>query len=393
MIILHSIGLLSLSFAIYTFLHVLIGHFFYRKPSLQTSEEKTKPLVLIPAYQPDAGLIERVERMQEFLYQMEIPVVIILQKSSKSMEKALKKLKAYVVHFENGVDVEGNPYHEILNRSMNIVQKYNPSDIVLLDVDNEIDASNFNQLVSYANQFDLVQAKRIPSELSKNGISQFDGISESLNDLMMRASRSQLNFPMEISGSGFICSYPLLKAAISNFDRKSPGMDKNLMIQLLKIKPDISMKYLDDCVVTDEKTEDAEAFGRQRSRWFGNQYYNALSGFSTLTKLAIQNKRWGIFDYLISLCRPPRSFQIVVAAAFSGLEILAFAFTNHLSLYFTMSFIFLASAVFLSIPNGSSLTVNQVGTILKLGLKNLILALKSVHPSKHGTFIHTRKVA
>ena len=65
---------------------------------------------------------------------------------------------------------------------------------------------------------------------------------------MMRASRSILKAPIELSGSGFIAEFELLSGAIHNLDAKAPGMDKNLLIQLLSLKPSIKMLFDEESV-------------------------------------------------------------------------------------------------------------------------------------------------
>ena len=383
-----------LMYSIYTTIHILIATIFSSNKLVNTKSltRPTHTLVLLPAYKPDADFPNRLSRMKTAFGSSKVSFFVVLQQSTEEMELQISELADYFTHISNPIVSKGNPYHAILQLSVSLAEAYKPSHLLLLDMDNEIDAISFHKLQANAIHFDVVQGKRVASSSNYTStISQFDTLSESLNDSMMRASRSAFGAPIELSGSGFLIQFELFKQAVLQLDARAPGMDKNLLIQLLNIKPDLSMVFEKNALITDEKTTSSEAFDRQRTRWFGNQYFNARTQFFQLVTLAISSKRFGIFDYAISLCRPPRSFQVAVLALGSFIEIL-FYFIDISSV-----FVFLLSSIIYGV--GLGLFLNQQRTNFEfsalfgmafMGIKNSFLAIKSLSPSLKGTFLITR---
>jgi len=317
---------------------------------------------------------------------------VVLQQSTKEMEDAISLHSDLCIHVEKPIETSGNPYHSILRFSVNKAKELNPKHLILLDMDNEIDTISFQRLLSFRNEFDLIQGKRVAQSSNTTSISQFDSLSESLNDSMMRASRSILKAPIELSGSGFIADFELLSGAIHHLDSKAPGMDKNLLIQLLSLKPSIKMLFDEDSVVTDEKTTEIDSYSRQRTRWFGNQYYNARTQFFPLLRLALRSTRFGIADYGISLCRPPRSFQIIILIVGTLLEFVAhFMGYSNPFLFLIASVIYTFGLSLFLFNHRNQFSFSSVFSMLNIALKNSFLALKSFSPSLKGTFLNTRK--
>jgi len=382
-----------LFYSFYTSAHIILAQLFYKKPLVRNVEQQHESVVvLLPAFKPDTGFPERLARMKKALDFPFVHFFVVLQQSTKEMEKVVSLHSDLCIHLEKPIESSGNPYHSILQFSVNKAKDFNPKHLLLLDMDNEIDASSFQRLLSFRNEYDLIQGKRIAQSSNNNSISQFDSLSESLNDSMMRASRSILKAPIELSGSGFIAEFELLSGAIHNLDAKAPGMDKNLLIQLLSLKPSIKMLFDEESVVTDEKTTEIDSYSRQRTRWFGNQYYNARMQFFPLLLLALRSFRFGIADYGISLCRPPRSFQIIILFIGTLLE-LGFHFLGYANpfLFLIASFIYAFGLSLFLFKHRSQFNFSSIFSMLNIAFKNSFLALKSFSPSLKGTFLNTRK--
>jgi len=382
-----------LFYSAYTSLHIVLGQLFYKKPLATNLEQNQESVVvLFPAFKPDLGFPERLARMKKALDFPFVHFFVVLQQSTKEMEDAISLHSDLCIHVEKPIETSGNPYHSILRFSVNKAKEFNPKHLLLLDMDNEIDTISFQRLLSFRNEFDLIQAKRVAQSSKTNSISQFDSLSESLNDSMMRASRSILKAPIELSGSGFIADFELLSDAIHNLDSKAPGMDKNLLIQLLSLKPSIKMLFDEEAVVTDEKTTEIDSYSRQRTRWFGNQYYNARTQFFPLLRLALRSTRFGIADYGISLCRPPRSFQIIILFIGTLLEFVAhFMGYSNPFLFLIASVIYAFGLSLFLFKHRNQFSFSSVFSMLSIALKNSFLALKSFSPSLKGTFLNTRK--
>jgi hypothetical protein len=208
---------------------------------------------------------------------------------------------------------------------------------------------------------------------------------------MMRASRNLCAAPIEISGSGILFEKNLFSHAVQQLDKRAPGMDKNLLIQMLRLKPEIRMTFLHDAFVIDEKTNSLQAYERQRTRWFANQYFNAIFYSFALIKLSIEAKRWGIFDYTLSLWRPPRAFQFLALLLGMFLEGIWFWFYQLSIPFYTLGFALSSLALFTALQS-SSLKIGSKDflTFMKIGIKHAFLAIKSLSPKLYGTFIQTR---
>lgn len=169
-----------------------------------------------------------------------------------------------------------------------------------MDPDNYMSISSLKRLIEFRISGVDVAISRRKSYSKDTSTSLFDGMSERLNDYMFRRSKSMLGFHPELSGSGMLMDTNLFTQAVIKLDRKSPGMDKQLLIRMMLEKSDLKISYDEDAIVLDEKTEDSEAFNRQRMRWFGNQYYCAY----TFGRKLLLSRKLSFVDYGISLWRP-----------------------------------------------------------------------------------------
>lgn len=371
--------------------------FRYRAPeprSSDTGEEEVT--LLIPAYRVDAAFPERVQIIRKQL------------KAKKLTENyriyiLFQHCEAEIVHkaapFVNGFAIAsfdhcaGNRYHHALRFAADQIADLWPKTdyLLLLDPDNVPQPEAFVQFLRHLpDQPDIVQGQRIP-DCADQSATGFDALSERLNDIQFRRAKSVCHLPIELAGSGMMLRFPLFRQAVQQFDTDAPGMDKNLLIQMVKLKPNLAMIYDEQIQVVDQKTADVQQLGRQRLRWFANQYFNAIRYFLPLAKLSVQSGSIGPLDYALTLARPPRSVQLVLSLTALFIE-LPLYFSDVIAFPWMVLAMFpflIASALFM-IQMRSLVPIKQLGKMGVLVLRNIVSALRSLSPKWHGTFISTR---
>ncbi|PWJ38508.1 glycosyltransferase [Sediminitomix flava] len=391
----YVISIIILFYSFYTFLTLFLG-------SLYKSERVPKNfkydysnwIVFIPAYKPSHQLIQVIEKVKK--YSEDITVYVLLQESSEEIRNEVLELDC-IVEEKTFKGVVGNPYHEVLRYMCNQLEFWNRSKkldqkdfIVLLDKDNLVTEDFFKELAFKLEQgYDLVQGRRVAISDASSG-EVYDSFSENLNDLMFRASKSLLKGTPELSGSGFVCKRELFQIACQNLDRKAPGMDKNLLIQMMMQKPYPKIVYQPSAILKEEKTAEVEDLKQQRIRWFGNQYFNAIKYVEKL----IRRKRWETFDYAVTLWRPPRSVLFALVPFFAGIEILGLVlFPTSFYLLNIASLIFLTLGVIVFATQYPSFLLKFKTLMMKfhkIVLNNLWSVKEGIDKKNQGKFINTK---
>jgi len=381
------IASIILFYSLYMLLTVGIG-LLYTSPELKADVTKHSVLVFYPMYKPTERAVENLLKQKKELHEVDARLFVLAQDADADIDEKLKTMADYF-RSERFSHLDGNSYHHALEYAVKEIDDFDTKfdSILLMDPDNYMNTNSLRRLIQSRISGSGVALSRRESYSKDTSTSLFDGMSERLNDYMFRRSKSLLGFHPELSGSGMLMKTDLFTEAVLQLDKKSPGMDKQLLIRMMFAKFDLEISYDEKAVVLDEKTEDAGAFNRQRMRWFGNQYYNAWKfGW----KLITSNKS-ALVDYGISLWRPPRSFQLVGSVLFIPFDLLAFNLGWIHAPIMTISALLSVAAVGLFLLNEGMLSKVVVKSIplIWTSLKNGYTALKGSFNSK-GSFIHTR---
>ncbi len=383
----YLVGAYLLFYSFYLFyLSVLSALFSTRpNPTAVVKEWKMeKLLILFPAYQPNSQLIEAVKAAKNINCDgREVEILVLLQNDIYGIKYLLDKFDMTIIE-KSFKDAKGNPYHEALRFCAKEATKRDASHILLLDKDNIANPDFIQNIKLYGNKTaDIWQGKRtaINSE-TKSAV--YDGISEKLNDALLREAKQVQGLPPELSGSALLFKIEAFNIATRNLDARAPGMDKNLLIQLLLANKKIS--YVPDAQVLEEKTDNNEVIKKQRIRWFGNQYFNA---FYWGKALLLKGKP-ATLDYAITLYRPPRSIQMVILPILASLEI-----TFNINYIFALSTIltFTGILVFLVKEKIWQEAFKIAFTLPRMAFDNLKSALKGSSKKQQGKFISTERIA
>lgn len=384
------IGGILLFYSLYMFLGILFG-MFYKTPNHETSSVKIsnhKLLVFYPAYRPDEKFIRTLIQQKKSLKNLDASVYVLAQQAEPAINKKIKKLADFV-DSRSFSELNGNSYHHALEYAVGRMEKLGEWDsVLLLDPDNFMDEQSIKRLIAGRVSGNHVSLSRRKSYRQEGATSMFDGISERLNDYMFRRAKQVLGFVPELSGSGMMLNVPLFSDAVRLLDKKAPGMDKQLLIHMMLGNRDLRISFDEEAIVLDEKTNSEDQFGRQRLRWFGNQYYNAKQfGLKLLA-----SSKMAHIDYGITLWRPPRSFQVVGTTLLLPFDLLAFWFGWTELPFIALSAILSNVAVILFLWKEGVLVqvASKSFPILKTALKNGWLAIQSMNKKNRGVFIHTR---
>lgn len=350
-------------------------------------------LIFYPAYKADQKLVENLSYMRSQVATINAKFYVLSQDSKIEIDHELEAFSDYF-DTKSFSHLKGNSYHHALEFAVTQIEKISKEDqinfdsILIMDPDNTMNLSSIKKLIQgRIHGADVVLSKR--ASISQNdSISLFDGLSERLNDYMLRRSKHVLGLTPELSGSGMLVETELFTKAILKLDKKAPGMDKQLLINMMFEREDLNIIFDEEAIVYDEKTTDPTSFNRQRLRWFGNQYYNAKK----FTFQLISSGKLSLIDYAIVLCRPPRSFQIVGSSALVPLDLMMFYFNLIPFPILTISTFFLGLALVIFLNKESLLLqiIKMIFPMMKTSMINGITVLKSLKSDKEGSFIHTR---
>lgn len=266
--IIYGINYLLVAYAIYTvsytFLNSLAALFMPKKKFTNTSS-LNKFVVFIPAYKEDGVIVSVAEHALKQNYNSDYyDVVVIADSLQESTLDKLRQLpiKTIEVSFENSTKVKAlNAAMETLGSGYDVA--------LILDADNIMDKDCLSLMNAAFNAgHKSVQGKRT----AKNKNSSFailDGVSEHINNHIYRKGQNALGFSSSLIGSGMAFDYEVFKKTLSGMTSIG-GFDRELEVKLLE--QGVRTIYYEDAIVYDEKVDNPQSFGKQRTRWIAAQY-------------------------------------------------------------------------------------------------------------------------
>lgn len=387
------IASILLFYSVYMF-GTIVASLFYKAPSYSsTKQEKHSVLIFYPAYKADLNLVRNISHMRNQILNLEAKIYVLSQDSGTIIGEKLKSVSDYF-DSKSFSSLKGNSYHHALEYAVSQIGKFSNArenkfeSVLIMDPDNTMGSESIKRLIQgRVNGANVALSKRA-SISQDESVSLFDGLSERINDYMLRRAKQVLRLTPELSGSGMMLETKLFTKAVLKLDKKAPGMDKQLLINMMFECENLNIIFDEKAVVYDEKTTDSASFNRQRLRWFGNQYYNAKKfGIKLLT-----SGKLSLMDYAVVLCRPPRSFQLVASVVFVPLDLVLFYFNLVPFPLLTTSTVFLGLSVVIFLQKEGLLSqiVKMIFPIVKTSMVNGLTVLKSLKPDTEGSFIHTR---
>lgn len=393
--ILQLISIYFLFYSIYWVATLAIGAFYKeRKPKVSTKLDD-RWLIVLPAYSPNSTFLEVITKIRENRpNDIELEVYVLFQNTtSKFIDSCYQKLEFLCNHKSFG-KMKGNSYINALKficyqiENDNKLKDFDPTHVILLDKDNIIADDFFEKMIGYRKAgYDLIQGRRLPFS-SQNGVASYDQISEALNDMMMRQYRVVRGWLPELSGSGFLVSKSAFISGINSLDVNNPGMDKNLLINWLINNEKINACYTESTIVYEEKTDDLEVLGAQRTRWFAEQYQTLGTYFWRLLLNGFRHFRLEVLDYIVALSRPPRSIHLLLVPILFLLEFLIFKKIGANLISF--AFIIIGVVIFLTKKKLWKAAFQVLMIFPSLIFSNL-KSILNIGSKTKGNFIHTER--
>lgn len=376
--------------SIYVFIFSIAGLFNARKREQITTKQR-KFAVLIPGYKEDNVIVEVAEQALRQNYSRHLFEVVVIADSFQ--QETLEKLRELPIRVVE-VSFEKSTKSKALNKAMEVIgDQYNVA--LILDADNIME-TNFLEKVNEAfNQgYKVVQGHRVAKN-TNTSFAILDAISEEINNHIFRKGHRVLGLSSALIGSGMAFDYFFFKTTMAKVNAVG-GFDKELELKLLKNR--ITIEYLDDALVLDEKVQKSEVFANQRKRWLSAQFVYFGRYFVPGLKELFTKGNIDFFDKVYQMVSPPRVLLLGLVSLISLAYLLVQTIFNTglLSvpgLYWYGSFGLVVIAFALAVPRkyysyntfNAMLTLPKAFLLMFLSLFKLRGANKKFIHTQHGT--------
>jgi len=336
--------------------------------------------LVITAYKEDQ-IIEAI--VKSALYQdypaEKIEIILIADSFSPATLEPLSKypIKLVVAKLNKSTKVQ----------SLHLALDHIPANtdfIFILDADNVMERNCLRKLnLAFDSGYKVFQCHRV----AKNTDSSFallDAISEEVNNNIFRNGHRTLGLSAALIGSGIAFEADIYRKFIPGLTAVG-GFDKELEINLLK--SNITIEYINDAYVYDEKVETSKAFYKQRRRWISSQLHyfgkGILPGFYAL----LIHGNIDLFNKSVQFSLFPR---IMLLGSLLSIFIFKLFFSTALpwGLWF-ITFIMCAFAILISVP-GHFYTKQTLKALLSLPLAFFLMVSVLFRLKKaNKQFLHT----
>jgi len=299
--------------SLYLLVFGIAGVFRYRQAP-GGSVHLRKFAILVPGYKEDNVIVETALGSLRLDYPQELYDVYIIADSFRpdTLER-LRELQVRVIE----VSFDKSTKAKALNRAMaEITIPYDG--VVVLDADNLM-APDFLREVNdaMARGYSAIQGHRT----AKNTDTPFallDAISEEINNHIFRKGHRVLGVSSALIGSGMAFDYGLYKDFMTRVS--AHGEDKELEMQFLG--RGITIEYLPEALVYDEKTRKAEVFAKQRKRWLSAQFEMFREYGWSGVKQMVTRGNIDLFNKVVQMILPPRVLQLGLVTLLLALAVL-----------------------------------------------------------------------
>lgn len=380
--------IIILVFSIYIFLSVLYfflfsfsGLFGYRiKKSKQTIYRKYA--ILFPAYKEDEVIINSVEEAQKINYPKDLFEIIVLSDQLKEETiEALKDRNITILEVQNQSHTKVNA----LKIAINYLKDKDFDYTIILDADNIMEPDFLYKVNSVVDENKkVIQAHRT----AKNKNTQYailDALSEEINNHIFRKGHRVIGLSAALIGSAIAIDKKIFIEYISKINAIG-GFDKELEILLLK--NNISIDYIDYALVYDEKIQNSSSFKNQRKRWLAAQFYYFGKYFFDSFKSLITKRNLNYFNKTIQMFFLPRILTLGLSFIFT----IIFYLLNRSYIFdiWLLSFVLCCLTIIFAIPRKfyTKKNLNSLLFLPKIFFTLLLLLFKLKGANKK--FIHTK---
>jgi len=240
-----------------------------------------KIAVLFPTYQENEVIIDSVKTALKHQYHGVFEIIVIADGLQPETIATLKDLGAKVIE----VFFEKSTKGKAMQFAMNQLIDEGFDIAMVLDVDNVMSDDCLHYI---NNAFErgkkVVQTHRTAKNMDSS-FAVLDACNEEVNNQLFRKSNAILGLSPALIGSGMAFDFNYFRNLLNNIG-ETVGEDKKLDFMIAE--SGITVVYLHDVYVYDEKVANAKVFTKQRTRWIASQVEflkkYALEGFVQLFK-------------------------------------------------------------------------------------------------------------
>jgi cellulose synthase/poly-beta-1,6-N-acetylglucosamine synthase-like glycosyltransferase len=290
----------------YIFILSFWGKFFYRS---RTNPYNTRPekkiAILVPAFKEDTVIVSTAKNLLKLDYPASLYDIYIIADSFKP--ETLDQLRRLPVQVME-VDFDTSTKTKSLNDAFSRIRP--GYDIALIcDADNVL-AFNFLKKINhcFVNGDRAVQGRRVAKNLDSS-YAVLDACSEAINNHIFRKGTSAMGLSSALIGSGMAFDFSLIRQVLSEIDAIG-GFDKPL--QLKVVQQGVTIRYLDDALIFDEKVSSSTAFRQQRERWMSSQFIYLREYFLPAVKQLFKGNLSYFNLAIINNMVMPRAFLLVI---------------------------------------------------------------------------------
>jgi len=375
-----------LSIPVAYFLLMAIAGKFRRSPGLLDYAPLQRIAVLIPAYKEDNVILETCSDICNHNYPTDkFSVFVAAHHLNPETVEQLQKMQLHLFRIET----------EHGSKALSLQRLLNGIDISKFDIALILDADNILQQGAlkkindaFLSGMQAVQLHRIAKN-TESKLSYLEGISEEINNNLFRQGPRALNLSASTIGSGM--AFPIKKLkAIYNLEGiiYNPACDRIVDFEIMKAG--ITIEYLDNVFVWDEKVSSVQVFRKQRTRWIESQLIH-IRLFFTDAK-SIDFGKMNVINKFISNLFLPRVILLGVLFLINAMALLPIGgILAPGRLWWLGLFIAYLLALLISVPkrffNFRSL---KAVLFLPIAFINMLLAFFKVNPARK-EFVHTPK--
>jgi cellulose synthase/poly-beta-1,6-N-acetylglucosamine synthase-like glycosyltransferase len=247
---------------------------------------RKKIAVLIPSYKEDDIVINTALQAKQHNYPADCFEVFFAAHQLK--KETIEKLRAVPVQVLE-VDFELGSKARSLNKLLNWIPEDRYDIGIILDADNIMLPGCLEQVNdAFQKGFKSVQCHRIAKNRN-TPVAVLDAMSEEVNNHFFRKGLRSVNLSSTVIGSGMAFEFKKIKEIYNKPGiLGNPACDREVDFETMKAG--ITIEYIEDAYVLDEKVASRAVYERQRTRWLESQiihlklFFDKAQGFLPKTK-------------------------------------------------------------------------------------------------------------
>jgi cellulose synthase/poly-beta-1,6-N-acetylglucosamine synthase-like glycosyltransferase len=235
--------------------------------SYGSNPNKKKIAVLIPSYKEDEIVLTTAKKAKEHNYPSDRFEVFFAAHHLK--KETIEKLRAVPVQVLE-VDFELGSKARSLNKLLNHIPEGQYDIGIILDADNIMLPGCLEQVNdAFQKGFKCVQLHRIAKNRN-TPVAVLDAMSEEINNHFFRKGLRSVGLSSTVIGSGMAFEFEKIKEIYNKPGiLGNPACDREVDFETMKAG--ITIEYIENAFVLDEKVASRAVYERQRTRWLESQ--------------------------------------------------------------------------------------------------------------------------